>query len=66
MEIDRKKKAIMVAIAYYLEKEAAEKGNNVVNQAWSEYARKRLMLDSQNIQRKGRTMPVSTSRFFHS
>jgi hypothetical protein len=66
MEIDRKKKAVMVAIAYYLEKEAAEKGNNVVNQAWSEYARKRLMLDSQNIQRKGRTMPFSTSRFFHS
>lgn len=66
MELDKKKKAIMVAIAYYLEKEAAAKGNKVASQAWSEYARKRLMLDSQNIQRKGRTMPVSSSRFHYS
>lgn len=55
---DRKKKAIMVALAYYLEKEAATSGHQRINQAWSEHARKRLMLDSLNVQRKGRTMPV--------
>ena len=58
MEIDRKKKAIMVAIAIYLEKEAEGSTNRRINRAWSEHARKRLMLDSLNVQRKGRTMPV--------
>ena len=58
MEIDRKKKAIMVAIAYYLEKEAAMRDSSVITQAWSEHARKRTMLDSLNVQRRGRTMPV--------
>ena len=58
MEIDRKKKAIMVAIAYYLEKEEAEGGKQVMSRAWSEHARKRLMLDSLNIQRKGKTTPL--------
>lgn len=58
MQVERKKKAIMVAIAYYLEKEAAMRDGHVISQAWSEHARKRGMLDSLNVQRKGRTMPV--------
>lgn len=48
----------MVAIAYYLEKEAAMRDGQVISQVWSEHARKRMMLDSLNVQRRGRTMPV--------
>ena len=58
MPVDKKKKAIMVAIAYYLEKEYADKGSTAINLAWGEHARKRMMLDSLNVQRRGRTMPV--------
>jgi len=57
MEIDRKKKAIMVAIAYYLEKESAMKDSRVITQAWSEHARKRTMIENQNVQRRGRSLP---------
>ena len=57
MNIERKKKAIMVAIAYYLEKERATKGNLAINQAWSEQARIRTVQDHENVQRRGRLLP---------
>ena len=57
MEIDRKKKAIMVAIAYYLEKESAMKDSQIITQAWGDHARKRTMSENQNIQRRGRSLP---------
>ena len=55
MSIEKKKKAIMVAIAYYLEKERSTKSNlAAINQAWSEQARRRTIQDHENVQRRGR------------
>ncbi|WP_185154451.1 hypothetical protein [Fulvivirga sp. M361] len=56
MNVDKKKKAIMVAIAYYLEKENATKSNMTINQAWSEHARIRTIQDHENVQRRGRLL----------
>ena len=56
MNIEKKKKAIMVAIAYYLEKERSSKGNLMINQAWSEQARLRTIQDHENVQRRGRLL----------
>ena len=56
MDIDKKKKAIMVAIAYYLEKEHASKGSNAFNQIWGDQARRRTMQDHENVQRRGRIL----------
>lgn len=54
MSVEKKKKAIMVAIAYYLEKEYATKNNLAINQAWSVQARRRTIQDHENVQRRGR------------
>ena len=56
MNTEKKKKAIMVAIAYYLEKEYAAKNNVAINQAWSVQARRRTMQDHENVQRRGRLL----------
>ena len=56
MNVEKKKKAIMVAIAYYLEKEYAAKSSTTINQLWSDQARIRTMQDHENVQRRGRIL----------
>jgi hypothetical protein len=57
-DIDKKKKAAMVAVAYYLEQEAAARNEIIMKNMWGEMGKTTIMNNRMRVQRRGRVLPM--------
>ncbi len=55
---EKKKKAAIVAVTYYLSKEAVAKNENAVNNIWGDAAKQNNMENRLRVQRRGRSLPI--------
>ncbi len=55
---DKKKKAVAIAVAYYLEQEAAENHGSIADQTWVTMGKATIMENRARVQRRGRVLPM--------
>lgn len=53
---EKKRKAAMIAVAYYLEQEAAKNNEIVVDNAWKAAGKEVIMNNRAMVQRRGRLL----------
>lgn len=53
-ERDKRKKAAMIAVAYYIQQEANMAQNNKVRNIWAEMGKELMMENRNRVQRRGR------------
>lgn len=55
---EKKKKAAMIAVAYYLEQEAAARNEIILRNVWGEMGKTTIMNNRMRVQRRGRMLPM--------
>lgn len=53
---EKKRKAAMIAVAYYLEQEAAKNGDLKTSSAWTTAGKAVIMDNREMVQRRGRSL----------
>lgn len=55
---EKKKKAAMIAVAYYLEQEVAARNEIILRNVWGEMGKTTIMNNRMRVQRRGRMLPM--------